>query len=91
VVERLSVRDREDPAAQIFGAAEAGIGPQRRDPRLLIAVIGVDPADCCDQEAVYVSSMGIEQRLERRKPHWDRTPRGHKNVRLWKLESSRAI
>ena len=49
---------------------EPRIGPQRRQPRLLVAVVGVDAADDRDQEAVDVAAVGVEQRLKR----WERSP-----------------
>ena len=45
MVDRLAVRDGEDPAAEIRGVPQAGVGAKRSQPGLLIAVVGVVEAD----------------------------------------------
>ena len=49
---------------RLDGVAQRGIGAQRREPRLLVAVVGVDRPDARDQEAVHVAPVRVEQRLE---------------------------
>ena len=69
VVDHLAVGDRQQPAAQVRGVAQARIGAQRREPGLLVAVVGVDRTDARDQEAVDIASMRVEQCLERGQAH----------------------
>ncbi len=45
------------------------ISPQRCDPGLLVAVVGVRRADARHQEAVHVAAVAVEQQLERGKVH----------------------
>jgi hypothetical protein len=66
VVERLVVRDGQQPAAQVVGVAQARVGAQRGDHRLLEAVVGVDGADRGDAEAQHGLGVLVEQALERR-------------------------
>ena len=69
MVDRLAVRDGEDPAAQVRGVTQSWIGAQRGQPRLLITVVGIDAADRGDEEAVDITGMGVEQLLEWRQGH----------------------
>ena len=78
VVDHLAVGDREQPAPQVVGVAQVGVGPQRRDHRLLEAVGPVVGADRRRQEAVEVGGVLVEQRLEGWQRHREgqRRPRG---------------
>jgi hypothetical protein len=66
VVERLAVRDREDPRAQVRVAAQARVGPHRGQEGLLEAVVRLLAADGRHQEAVHVVAVLVEERLEGR-------------------------
>jgi hypothetical protein len=70
MIDHLAVRDREDPAAQVRGVPELRVGAQRSQPRLLVAVVGVDAADTGHQEAVDIAAVGVEQGLKGRQAHW---------------------
>ena len=50
-VERLAVRDRQHPRPQVRAGAQARVGAQRRDERLLEAVLGLVAPDRRDQKA----------------------------------------
>ncbi len=64
VIERLAVRDGQDPAAQVRRVPEPGICAQRGEPRLLVAVVCVGAADERDQEPVDVACVRVEQLLK---------------------------
>jgi hypothetical protein len=64
-VERLAVRDREDPRTQIRARPEPWVGSQRGDEGLLKAVLCLAGSDACHQEAPDGLALGIEKALER--------------------------
>jgi hypothetical protein len=66
VVERLARRDRQDPPPQVVGVPQARIGAQRRQERLLEAVVRVVRADGRVQETVDVGPVLLEEARERR-------------------------
>ena len=67
VVDRLAVRDREQPGAQVAGVLKLGVGAQRRDERLLEDSPRHRMADGGHQEAEHVGAVLVQQRLEGRK------------------------
>ena len=69
VIDRLAVRDGEDPGLQVGGVAQTRIGAQRRDPGLLVAIIGVDATDAGDEKAMHVASVVVDQGLKGGKVH----------------------
>jgi nicotinate-nucleotide pyrophosphorylase (carboxylating) len=64
VIDRLAVRDREQPGAQVSGVLEPWIGPERGDEGLLKAVLGVVRTDRGDEETEHVRAVLVEQLLE---------------------------
>jgi hypothetical protein len=66
VVDRLAVSDRQQPAAKVRSIAQARVGAQRRQPGLLVAVVGIGTTDHRHQEAVHVATVRVEQLLKRR-------------------------
>lgn len=66
VVDRLAVGDRQQPAAQVAIVVQLRIGPERRQKRLLEAVLRVSPADGPAQHRHHVGSVLVEQDLEGR-------------------------
>ena len=66
VVERLAVRDRQKPAAEVVRVAQARVGAERRDHRLLEAVVGVDGPDGADEKPQDGIRVIVEQALKRR-------------------------
>jgi hypothetical protein len=54
MVDRLVVRDREQPGAQVAAVLQPGVGAQRGDEGLLEAVLGLVRADGGDQESEHV-------------------------------------
>jgi hypothetical protein len=68
-VDRLALRDPQQPGAQVVRPLQARIGPQRGDPGLLEAVIGLHGADARHEEAIHVALVGLEQRLKGRELH----------------------
>ena len=66
-VERLAVRDRQHPRPQVRVRAQARIGAQRRDERLLEAVLGLAAPDRGDQKAPDVLAVGVEKALKGRR------------------------
>ena len=65
-VDRLAVRDRQHPGAQIGVRAQLRIGAQRREERLLKRVIGVVAPERGDEEAQHVVALRVEEALEGR-------------------------
>jgi hypothetical protein len=63
------VRHREDPRAQVGRVAQLRIRAERRDPRLLVAVVGVRAAYGGAEEPVDIAAVVVEKLLERRKVH----------------------
>jgi hypothetical protein len=70
VVDRLTRGDGQEPAAEVRAVAQPRVGAQRRQPGLLVAVIGLEAADTGHQEAVDVAAVRIQQGLEGRKAHF---------------------
>jgi len=56
-VDRLAVRDREDPGAQVRRVPQAWIRPQGRNKRLLEAIVCIVPADDTPPEAPSTPSI----------------------------------
>ena len=65
VVDRLAMRDREQPGAQVARVLQARVGAQGGDEGLLEAVLGVVGADGRHQEPEHVGAVLIHQRLKR--------------------------
>ena len=66
IVDRFAVGDRQQPAAQISVVIELRVGPQRRQERLLKAVLGVVRPHGRDQKAEDVALVALEQLLKGR-------------------------
>ena len=69
VVDGLAVGDREQPTANVGRIPQLRVGAQGRQPRLLVAVVGVDGAHGGDQESVHVAAVRVEEGLERWQAH----------------------
>ena len=65
-VDRLAVRDREHPRAQVGVSAQARVGAQCGDERLLEAVLRLERADGRDEIAPDDLAVLVEERLEGR-------------------------
>ncbi len=65
VIDRLAVRDRQQPAAQVAVVVQLRIGAQRRQEGLLEAVIGIGAADGAAQHGHHVPGVLVEEGLER--------------------------
>jgi hypothetical protein len=72
-VDRLVLRDPEQPGAQVVAAAELRVGAERRDPGLLERVVSLRDAGRRDQEAVHVGSVLFEESLKGGQVHTHRT------------------
>ncbi len=66
---RLALRDHVEPGPQVVGVAQPRIGAQRREERLLQAVLRVNGADAGDQEAMQLGGVVVDQPLERGQLH----------------------
>jgi hypothetical protein len=64
MVDRLAVRDGEQPRAEIAGVIQLRVRAECGDEGLLEAVLGVMGADGGDQEAEHVGAVLVEQCLE---------------------------
>ena len=60
--------------------AQPGIGAQRRQERLLQAVLRVDRPDAGDQEPMQLCGMIVDQPLERGQLHTGGNAAGHRFV-----------
>ena len=68
-VDRLVLRDLEQPASNVVCPAQPRVRAQRRYPRLLEAVVRVRRAGGGDEEAVHVGPLGLVHGLEGRQLH----------------------
>lgn len=66
VVDRLPVGDRHQPAAQVAGVAQARVGAQGGEKRLLEGVLGPLAADRAAQHRHHLGGVLVDQRLEGR-------------------------
>ena len=73
-VDRLAVRDGQQPAAHVGVRPEPGIRAQRGDERILEGVVGLVGPGGRHQEPVHIVAVLIEHPLERRQRHGVRTP-----------------
>ena len=65
----LAVRDHVQPGAEVVRVTEARIGAQRREERLLQAVLRVDRANAGDEEPMQLLRVVVDQPLERGQLH----------------------
>jgi hypothetical protein len=65
VVDRLAVGDRDQPAAQVAVVLELRVGTQRRQERLLEAVLGALAPDRPAQHGHHLGRVLVDQDLER--------------------------
>jgi hypothetical protein len=72
-VDRLVLRDPEQPGAQVVGTAELRVGAQRRDPGVLKRVVGLRSPRRSDQKAVHIDSVLFEESLKGGQVHSHRT------------------
>jgi hypothetical protein len=73
-VERLVVRDRQHPCAQVRSRPQPLVRAQRRQERLLEGIVGVVAPDGRDEEAQHIVAVGVEEALEgRQAAHADQT------------------
>lgn len=69
VVHRASVRDGEEPAAEVVGAAKPGVCRERLGPRLLCDVLRGSWAREGVGKPTDVAPVGIDEVLEGRQAH----------------------
>ena len=68
-VERLVAGDRVQPRPHVRASPQRRVRAQRRDQRLLQAVVGLVRPDLRAQEARHAGGMALDYLLERRKAH----------------------